>query len=94
MPKINKETMKVFRNGISIYKYQNKNTYFCRFYVGRTNNQYSKSGRFEKSTKTKNIRSASPRGFAEAVYQHNKDVVTDKNILAPDPWVEVLSYEV
>ena len=58
MPKINKETMKVFRNGISVYKYQNKQTYFCRFYVGRNNKQYSKSGRFEKSTKTKNINEA------------------------------------
>lgn len=58
MPKINKETIKVFRNGISVYKYQNKQTYFCRFYVGRNNKQYSKSGRFEKSTKTKNINEA------------------------------------
>ena len=58
MPKINKETMKVFRNGISVYKYQNKQTYFFRFYVGRNNKQYSKSGRFEKSTKTKNINQA------------------------------------
>ena len=58
MPKINKETLKVFKNGISVYKYQNKQTYFCRFYVGRNNKQYSKSGRFEKSTKTKNINEA------------------------------------
>ena len=58
MPKINKETRKVFRNGISVYKYQNKHTYFCRFYVGRNNKQYSKSGRFERSTKTKNINEA------------------------------------
>lgn len=43
----------------------------CENYGAST--QHSKLG--GKSMKTKNIRSATPRGFAEAIYQHNKDVI-------------------
>ena len=51
MPKIDKKTFKVLpRTNIQIYKFENKQTYFCRFYIGRIHN---KSGRFEKSLKTK-----------------------------------------
>lgn len=35
--------------------------------------QYKKLG--GKSLKTKNIRSATPRGFARAVYQANKEII-------------------
>ena len=52
----------------------------CESYGSST--QHRKLG--GKSMKTKNIRSATPRGFAEAVYQHNKGVITDK----------VLNYEI
>lgn len=56
MPKIDKKTFKVLpRTNIQIYKFENKQTYFCRFYIGRIHN---KSGRFEKSLKTKNINEA------------------------------------
>jgi len=56
MPKINKNTLKVLpRNNIRIYKFENKQTYFCSFYVGTI---HFKSGKFERSTKTKNINEA------------------------------------
>ena len=56
MPKINKNTLKVLpRNNIRIYKFENKQTYFCSFYVGTI---HFKSGKFEKSLKTKNINEA------------------------------------
>ena len=53
MPKINKSTLKMLpRNNIRIYKFENKQTYFCSFYVGTI---HFKSGKFEKSLKTKKI---------------------------------------
>ena len=56
MPKINKDTLKILpRSNVWVYKFENKNTYFCRFYIGKI---HSKSGRFEKSLKTKNINEA------------------------------------
>ena len=58
MPKINKDTLKILpRTKIWIYKFENKNTYFCRFYVGLGHKNY-KSGKFEKTLKTKNINDA------------------------------------
>lgn len=56
MPKINKSTIKILpRTGIRIYKFENKNTYFCRFYVGTC---HYNSGKLEKSLNTKNIKEA------------------------------------
>ena len=56
MSKINKQTLKILpKTKIRIYKFLNQNTYFCRFFVGR---KYFKSGRFEKTCKTKNINEA------------------------------------
>ena len=56
MSKIDKQTLKILpRTKISIYKFVNQNTYFCRFFVGR---KYFKSGRFEKTCKTRNINEA------------------------------------
>ena len=58
MPKINKDSLKILpRTKIWIYKFENKNTYFCRFYVGLGHKNY-KSGKFEKTLKTKNINEA------------------------------------
>ena len=58
MPKINKDSLKILpKNKIWIYKFENKNTYFCRFYIGLGHKKY-KSGKFEKTLKTKNIRDA------------------------------------
>ena len=46
---IDKTTLKkIPRLKISIYKYKNKNTYFCRFYVGKV---HYKSGYKEISLK-------------------------------------------
>ena len=51
MSKIDKQTLKILpKTKIRIYKFLNQNTYFCRFFVGR---KYFKSGRFEKTCKTK-----------------------------------------
>ncbi len=58
MPKINKDSLKILpRTKIWIYKFENKNTYFCRFYVGLGHKNY-KSCKFEKTLKTKNINEA------------------------------------
>jgi len=58
VPKINKDSLKILpRTKIWIYKFENKNTYFCRFYVGLGHKNY-KSGKFEKTLKTKNINDA------------------------------------
>jgi len=58
VPKINKDSLKILpRTKIWIYKFENKNTYFCRFYVGLGHKNY-KSGKFEKTLKTKNINEA------------------------------------
>jgi len=58
MPKINKDSLKILtRTKIRIYKHENRNTYFCSFYIGLGHKNY-KSGKFEKTLKTKNIRDA------------------------------------
>ena len=58
MPKINKDSLKILtRTKIRIYKHENRNTYFCSFYIGLGHKNY-KSGKFEKTLKTKNVREA------------------------------------
>ena len=58
MPKIDKKTLKILpRTKVWIYKFEKKNTYFCRFYVG-LGHKNIKSGKFEKTLKTKNINDA------------------------------------
>ena len=42
MPKINKDTLKTLKNGVKVFKYENKNSYNCYFQVGST---YAKSGK-------------------------------------------------
>jgi len=56
MPKIDKKTKVVLKNtNVSIYKFENKNTYFCKFYVGKI---HYKSGYKEVALETKNIKEA------------------------------------
>jgi hypothetical protein len=58
MPKINKSTIKILpRTKIRIYKFENKQTYFCSFYIGTGHKKYP-SNKFEKTCKTKNINDA------------------------------------
>ena len=90
MPKIDKQTLKVLpRTNIQIYKFKNKNTYFCRFYIGRIHN---KSGRFEKSTKTKNINEAikiANNYYREWFTTNHSSVVRHRNfeIDIAEPWL-------
>ena len=42
MPKINKETLKTLKNGVKVFKYENKHSYNCYFAVGTA---YAKSGK-------------------------------------------------
>ena len=58
MPKINKKTLTILpRHNIRIYKFENRHTYFCSFYIG-LGHKGKKSGKFEKTLKTKNIKEA------------------------------------
>jgi hypothetical protein len=58
MPKINKSTLKVLpRSNIRVYKFENKHTYFCSFYIGTGYKNYP-SNHFQKTCKTKNINEA------------------------------------
>ena len=53
MPKIDKKTLKILpRTNIRIYKFENRNTYFCSFYIGLGHTN-KKSGKFEKTLQTK-----------------------------------------
>ena len=74
--KIDKQTLKILpRTKISIYKFVNQNTYFCRFFVGR---KYFKSGRFEKTCKTRNINEAIVKAnqyYKDWFIQHATDTI-------------------
>lgn len=48
------------------HQFENQNTYFCRFYIGLGHKNY-KSGKFEKTLKTKNIKEAITK--ANALYK-------------------------
>jgi len=79
MPKIDKTTLKkIPRLKISIYKYESKNTYFCRFYVGKI---HYKSGYKEIRLKTKNINEAISKANKEFKiwFLEHKDTTTKKN---------------
>ena len=79
MPKIDKTTLKkIPRLKISIYKYENKNTYFCRFYVGKI---HYKSGYKEIGLKTKNINEAISKANKEFKiwFLEHKDTTTKKD---------------
>ena len=76
MSKIDKQTLKILpRTKISIYKFVNQNTYFCRFFVGR---KYFKSGRFEKTCKTRNTNEAITKAnqyYKDWFIQHATDTI-------------------
>ena len=76
MSKIDKQTLKILpRTKISVYKFVNQNTYFCRFFVGR---KYFKSGRFEKTCKTRNINEAIVKAnqyYKDWFIQHATDAI-------------------
>jgi len=79
MPKIDKTTLKkIPRLKISIYKYESKNTYFCRFYVGKI---HYKSGYKEIGLKTKNINEAISKANKEFKiwFLEHKDTTTKKD---------------
>jgi len=79
MPKIDKTTLKkIPRLKISIYKYESKNTYFCRFYVGKI---HYKSGYKEIRLKTKNINEAISKANKEFKiwFLEHKDTTTKKD---------------
>ena len=79
MPKIDRTTLKkIPRLKISIYKYENKNTYFCRFYVGKI---HYKSGYKEIGLKTKNINEAISKANTEFKiwFSEHKDTTTKKD---------------
>ena len=80
MPKIDKKTLKILpRNNVWVYKFERKNTYFCRFYIGKIHNN---SGRFEKSCKTKNINEAISKAneYYRNWFIENKNTTTKKEI--------------
>ena len=79
MPKIDRTTLKkIPRLKISIYKYENKNTYFCKFYVGKI---HYKSGYKEIGLKTKNINEAISKANTEFKiwFSEHKDTTTKKD---------------
>ena len=76
---IDKTTLKkIPRLKISIYKYENKNTYFCKFYVGKI---HYKSGYKEIGLKTKNINEAISKANTEFKiwFSEHKDTTTKKD---------------
>ena len=79
MPKIDKTTLKkIPRLKISIYKYENKNTYFCKFYVGKI---HYKSGYKEIGLRTKNINEAISKANTEFKiwFSEHKNTTTKKD---------------
>ena len=80
MPVIDKSTVKkIPRLKISIYKYKDKNTYFCRFYVGKI---HYKSGYKEIALRTKNINEAISKANTEFKiwFSSHKDTTTKKEV--------------
>ena len=76
---IDKTTLKkIPRLKISIYKYKNKNDYYCKFYVGKIH--YS-SGYKEVSLQTKNINEAISKANTEFKiwFSEHKDTTTKKD---------------
>ena len=58
MPKIDKNTLKILpKQKIRIYKFENKQTYTCSFYIGTGYKKYP-SNHFQKTCRTKNINEA------------------------------------
>jgi len=80
MPKIDKSTLKVLeRTKIRIYKFENKHTYFCSFYIGKGFKNYP-SNHFQKTCKTKNINEAisTATKYYKEWFQKNPSGVCEK----------------
>jgi len=58
VPKINKDSLKILKNGVKVFKYENKFSYNCYFHVGSA---YTKSGKKYFGLGTKNIHEATIR---------------------------------
>ena len=74
MPKINKDSLKILKNGVKVFKYENKFSYNCYFHVGSA---YTKSGKKYFGLGTKNIHEATIR--ANEHYKKWHTTNTDKS---------------
>ena len=74
MPKINKDSLKILKNGVKVFKYENKFSYNCYFQVGSA---YTKSGKKYFGLGTKNIHEATIR--ANEHYKKWHTTNTDKS---------------
>ena len=90
MPKIDKKTLKILpRTNIRIYKFENRNTYFCSFYIGLGHTN-KKSGKFEKTLQTKNVNEAIKK--ATELYKEWFRTHTDtKRVKAKDFDIDIAS---
>ena len=78
MPKINKDTLKTLKNGVKVFKYENKNSYNCYFQVGST---YAKSGKKYYGLGTKNINDATIRANTKYKEWHTTNAEKSKKFL-------------
>ena len=78
MPKINKDTLKTLKNGVKVFKYENKNSYNCYFQVGST---YTKSGKKYYGLGTKNIHEATIRANTKYKEWHTTNAEKSKKFL-------------
>ena len=78
MPKINKDTLKTLKNGVKVFKYENKNSYNCYFQVGST---YAKSGKKYYGLGTKNIHEATIRANTKYKEWHTTNAEKSKKFL-------------
>jgi len=78
MPKINKDTLKTLKNGVKVFKYENKNSYNCYFQVGST---YTKSGKKYYGLGTKNIHEATIRANIKYKEWHTTNAEKSKKFL-------------
>jgi len=90
MPKIDKKTLKILpRTNIRIYKFENRHTYFCSFYIGLGHTN-KKSGKFEKTLQTKNVNEAIKK--ATELYKEWFRTHTDtKRVKAKDFDIDIAS---
>ena len=78
MPKINKDTLKTLKNGVKVFKYENKNSYNCYFQVGSA---YAKSGKKYYGLGTKNINDATIRANTKYKEWHTTNAEKSKKFL-------------
>jgi len=78
MPKINKNTLKILRNGVRVFKYKNRHSYNCYFAVG---NAYAKSGKKYYGLGTKNINEATLRANVHYKKWHSVNAEKSKRFI-------------